>query len=83
MFQNPAQKLTASNTHKHTPAYDSELQQVLEHILHEQSRDDAHGGGQGCRADPLSLEGALVDARGNHQRGDTLSGRREGGSMGL
>eukprot|EP00958_Prasinococcus_capsulatus_P003170 scaffold292_cov376-Prasinococcus_capsulatus_cf.AAC.4 len=52
-----------------------EAQQLLERVLHEQARGDAHGGGQRGRTHALPLERALVHARGHHERRRALEAR--------
>ncbi len=54
----------------------AKVQEPLERVLHEESGYDAHGGGEGGRADAVALKGLLVDARGHHQG----RGAREAGS---
>ncbi len=59
------QSLTTSNSQQQPadpPGHHAKLQQVLEAVLHQHARHDAHGGGQGRGAHTLPLEGALVDA---------------------
>jgi hypothetical protein len=57
------------------PADDPELEEVLEDVLNEEAGDDAHRGREGRGANALSLESALVDSRGDHERGHALQGQ--------